>query len=56
MTRALEDILLEEMIKENEYESMDSGYVDAMDGLLGIDEETGDVDPDGGMLFPQPLN
>ncbi len=58
MTRNVELLLVTEMNHEDSMEVQleNIGYFDeSVDSLCGIDPETGEMDPDSGMLFPQPI-
>ena len=56
MTRDAEQLILEEMVKDEEESLKDPEFIDeAQDHMMGFDEDTGELDQDAGMLFPQPI-
>jgi len=56
MIAEVENVLLEEMKEDDYRELQDIGtFKEAEDQSMGFDEETGELDPDAGMLFPQPI-
>lgn len=55
MTIDAELVLLEAMENDENSELQDIGtFKEAQDHLMGFDPDTGELDVDAGMLFPQP--
>lgn len=56
MTRDAERLILQEMEEDEYRELQDFGnFKEAQDHDMGFDPDTGEVDPDAGMLFPLPI-
>ena len=58
MTRNVDLLLMTEMSHEDfmEVQLENTGnYDEIVDQLCGIDPETGEMDPDSGLMFPQPI-
>lgn len=56
MTRDVERLILQEMQEDENMELRDIGtFKEAEDHDMGFDPTTGEVDPDAGLIFPQPI-
>lgn len=55
MTNVVEQVIIEELEREDLVEDIvdDYAFNNAIDTNICFDEDTGDYDPDAGMLFPQ---
>ena len=61
MTRQVDLLLMHEMqtddIRNAQMDNINCLNLDeAVDFLCGIDPDTGEIDPDSGLLFPQPIH
>ena len=61
MTRQVDLLLMNEMQSDDNIDAqMDNvrclNLDEALDFLCGVDPETGEMEPDSGLIFPQPIH
>lgn len=61
MTRDVDLLLIEELRSEDNTEAQLDiinclNLDESIDHLCGVDPDTGEMDPDSGLLFPQPIH